>query len=152
MSTEPWHVWHESSYRGTRNTLLITVDVFPSGNLRADVFAQPEDLDFYKASLAQPFAQFGLEVWAFCLMRNHVHLIVGPRQPSSLALAIGRTHQRYASAQNARHGWTGHFWANRYFSMPLDHAHLWTAVKYVELNPVRARLVARAEEYPHSSA
>ena len=122
------------------------------GNLRTDLFFRPEDRDLYKEVLDQAARQFGLEVWAFCLMANHIHLIVVPRDKMSLGLAIGRAHQRYAAAINAREKWTGHLWANRYFSAPLDGEALWTAVKYVEINPVRAGIVDRAEQYQWSSA
>ena len=122
------------------------------GNLRCDIFLEHEDRILYKSLLGQCARQFGLEIWAFCAMTNHIHLIAVPRDRDSLGLALGRAHQRYASVVNARHLWTGHLWANRYFSTPLDHDHLWTAVKYVELNPVRAGIVKRAEEYVYSSA
>jgi putative transposase len=55
---------------------------------------------------------------------------------------------RYAQAVNRRHGWSGHLWQGRFFSSPLDDAHLWAAVRYVERNPVRAGIVSRAEDYP----
>ncbi len=121
------------------------------GNLRADVFLTEADRALYKSLLMQTSQQFGLEIWAYCMMTNHVHLVAVPRDEAALGLAIGRAHQRYAAAINAQNGWTGHLWAKRYFSTPLDHGHLWTAVKYVELNPVRARMVAAAQEHPYSS-
>ena len=93
-----------------------------------------------------------MEVWAYCLMTNHVHLLVVGHRPDSLASAIGRTHMRFARWTNRRQGWSGHLWANRFFSTPLDEHHLWQAVRYVELNPVRAGIVERAEDYPWSSA
>lgn len=85
-------------------------------------------------------------------MTNHVHLLVVSRQSDSLARAIGRTHGRFAQWQNKRNKWSGHLWANRFYSTPLDEEHLWTAVRYVELNPVRAGMVQRAENYEWSSA
>src|SRR5690606_15343147 len=97
-------------------------------------------------------AETGLAVWAFCLMTNHVHLLAVPGRADALARGAGLAHRRHAAALNRRHGWTGHLWAGRFFSTPLDEAHLWAAVRYIELNPVRAGLVARAEEWPWSSA
>lgn len=85
-------------------------------------------------------------------MTNHVHLIAVPRRPESLARGIGRAHQAHTRRINRPRRWTGHLWANRFYSTPLDAPHLWTAVKYVELNPVRARMVARAAAWPWSSA
>lgn len=93
-----------------------------------------------------------MEVWAYCLMTNHIHLLVVAGRSDSLATAIGRTHGRFAQWQNKRNRWSGHLWANRFYSSPLDEQHLWTAVKYIERNPVRAGMVARAEDYEWSSA
>ena len=68
-----------------------------------------------------------------------------------MANAIGRAHMRYARWYNRQHGWSGHLWANRFFSTVLDPEHLWHAVRYVEANPVRARMVTRAADYEWSS-
>ena len=126
--------------------------VTPRGNRRQDLFFRPQDRRIYKRWLGEYAERYGLEVWSYCLMTNHVHLLVVSKQGDSLAGAIGRTHGRYAQWQNRRYGWSGHLWANRFYSTPLDEEHLWTAVKYVELNPVRSGLVERAEEYEWSSA
>src|SRR5262249_25389577 len=83
---------------------------------------------------------------------NHVHLIVMPRRENSLALALKDAHGRYAGYWNAAHHSSGHVWQGRFYSCPLDDAHLWIALRYVELNPVRAGLVKRAESWPWSSA
>jgi putative transposase len=122
------------------------------GNRREDVFYSTDDRDVYRKWLREYSDTFELEIWAYCLMCNHVHLLVLPHRDDSLALAIGHTHRRYAQWVNRQHGWSGHLWANRFHSTLLDNGHLWTAVKYVECNPVRARIVRRAEEYPWSSA
>lgn len=84
-------------------------------------------------------------------MTNHVHLIVVPERENSMAEALGRAHMQYSRRVNRDHGWSGHLWANRYHSTPMDDQHLWEGVRYVELNPVRARMVAHAEDYPWSS-
>ena len=122
------------------------------GNRRDDVFFAPEDRDQYRRWLREYADRYGLEIWAYCLMTNHVHLVATPRRQDALAQAIGRAHMRHARRVNRQQGWSGHLWANRFYSTALDEAHLWTAAKYVELNPVRARLVERAEHYPWSSA
>src|SRR5262249_46962663 len=80
------------------------------------------------------------------------HWIVAPRQPGSLSRAFGEAHGRYAAYANAKLGRNGHFWQNRFFSCPLDRKHLWAAFRYVERNPVRARMVDRADLFPWSSA
>ena len=122
------------------------------GNLRADVFLGQSERELYLRLVAACAAEGGLEIWAWCVMTNHVHLLVVPGNKDSLRRGVGLAHQRYAAVVNAQHGWSGHLWANRFFSTPLDAAQLWHAVKYVELNPVRAGLVARAEQYEWSSA
>ncbi len=78
-------------------------------------------------------------------MPNHVHLIVVPQEAKGFAQGIGEAHRRYTSFVNTRGRWTGHLFQNRFASVPMDEAHFVTAVRYVSLNPVRARLVARAE-------
>jgi putative transposase len=122
------------------------------GNHRSDVFFDDADRAHYLALLAQHAKAYAMEVWAYCLMTNHVHLIVVGHEPHSLARAIGFAHMRHSRRINQRLGWTGHLWANRFYSTALDGEHLWGAVRYVERNPVRAGLVTRAEDYAWSSA
>ena len=122
------------------------------GNRRQSIFPRATDADLYRKSLAEYARRYRLEIWAYCLMPNHVHLIVVGKERSSLARAIGNSHRRYASQLNQAMEWTGHLWENRFFSTPLDDRHLWAAVRYVENNPVRARLAASAEEFGASSA
>ena len=85
-------------------------------------------------------------------MDNHVHLIAVPQTQEGLALAIGETHRRYTCIINSRQGWRGYLWQGRFGSFPLDPTYLYSAVRYVERNPVRAGIVERAEDYPWSSA
>ena len=86
------------------------------------------------------------------LMSNHVHLIVVPRRIESLAVALKNAHGRYAAYWNAAQQSSGHVWQGRFYSCPLDDAHLWIALRYTERNPVRARLVDKAESWGWSSA
>jgi putative transposase len=88
----------------------------------------------------------------YCLMSNHVHLIAVPTLPDGLALACRNAHGRYAAYWNAVHGASGHAWQGRFYSCPLDEVHLWAALRYTELNPVRAGLVSEPECWPWSSA
>ncbi len=122
------------------------------GNRREPVFFDTASCDRYLELLREYGERFGLRIWAYCLMPNHVHLIVFVERLDSMARAIGIAHRCYSRWINSREDWTGHLWANRFFSTPLDDLHLWVAVRYVELNPVRAGLVERPERYPWSSA
>jgi putative transposase len=85
-------------------------------------------------------------------MPNHIHLIVVPRRGTSMAQVMGRTNADFARYYNLKKRARGHVWQARYFSTPLDPPHLWQAMAYIERNPVRAHLVAQAEEYAWSSA
>ncbi len=85
-------------------------------------------------------------------MPNHVHWVVVPQQEKSLARTFGEAHGRYAAYANAKITRSGHFWQNRFFSCPMDETHLWTALRYVERNPVRALMVERASLFRWSSA
>jgi putative transposase len=94
----------------------------------------------------------GVAVIGFCLMSNHVHIVAAPRKLASLALALKHAHGRFASYWNAANCSSGHLWQSRYYSCPLDEYHLWEALRYTELNPVRAGMVGFAEQWPWSSA
>jgi len=126
--------------------------VVQRGVRRMDVFFSERDKEHYLASLAESASKHGLEFLAWCLMSNHVHFVVVPNQERSLAAAFGDAHRRYTRAINLREGWRGHLWQERFHSYPLDESHLLAAVRYVELNPVRAGLVADAEDWSWSSA
>ena len=91
-------------------------------------------------------------MWAWCLMPNHVHLVVVPETANALARAIGESHRRYTRHVNFREGWRGYLWQGRFGSFVLQGKHVLAAVRYVERNPVRAGLVKRAWEWPWSSA
>ncbi len=122
------------------------------GNRRADVFLSDADRQAYLGFVEKYAERHGLAVWAYCLMSNHVHIVAVPMREESLGLALRDAHTVYAMRFNTCTKTTGHVWQGRFYSCPLDEAHLWAAVRYVERNPVRARLAARAEDYPWSSA
>lgn len=121
------------------------------GNRRERVFFQPGDYRFYKTLLAEAAAAAKTEVWAYCLMPNHVHLILVPHNEDGLRATLAEAHRRYTRFINDRNGWSGHLWQGRFGSVPMDEDHLESAVQYVSLNPVRARLVKQAEDWPWSS-
>ena len=122
------------------------------GNRRQRTFFSASDYRLYLELLAEWAPRFKLEVWAYCLMPNHVHLIVTPRAPDSLARAIGEVHRRYAQHINNREGWRGHLWQSRFASFPMDNAYLLACTRYIELNPVRAKLVRSPRTWAWSSA
>jgi putative transposase len=121
-------------------------------NRRQRVFFSDTDYRLYGNLLARACAAADTEIWAWCLMPNHVHLVLVPAASEGLRTALARVHWRYAGHVNEREGWRGHLWQSRFASFPMDEAHLHACVRYVELNPVGAGLAARAEDWPWSSA
>lgn len=122
------------------------------GNRREPIFFEDGDQDIYRDLLAEQVMRRGVEVWAYCLMPNHVHLILVPSDELGLGLAVGEAHRRYTNFVNARGRWTGHLFQSRFASVVMDEAHLIAAARYVPMNPVRAGLVARPDDWPWSSA
>jgi putative transposase len=122
------------------------------GNRRERVFFSDDDYAFYLSLLRYGCRKSGTAVWAWCLMPNHVHLILVPADEDGLRAALAPAHTRYAMEINRREGWRGHLWQDRFASFPMDEAHLHVCLAYVELNPVRARLVDRPEAWRWSSA
>ncbi len=122
------------------------------GNRRQLTFFNDEDYVEYGRLLAESCRRCGTQVLAYCLMPNHVHLVLVPADEFGLRDALGEAHRRYTRRVNFREGWRGHLWQERFHSFVMDERHLLAAVRYVELNPVRARLCARAQDWPWSSA
>jgi putative transposase len=121
------------------------------GNRREPIFFEDGDQDIYGDILAEQMRRAEVEVWAYCLMPNHVHLILTPRTADGLARALGAAHRRWANWVNARGRWRGHLFDGRFASVAMDEAHLSAAVRYVSLNPVRAGIAARAQDWAWSS-
>jgi len=122
------------------------------GNRRQRTFFSDADYQFYRALMAEWCERCEVAVWCYCLMPNHVHLIVVPQSADGLRRAIGEAHRRYSRHVNFREGWRGHLWQDRFASCAMDETHLLAAARYVELNPVRAALVSEAGDWPWSSA
>ena len=122
------------------------------GNNRQDVFFVEEDRKIYLEILQRQAARYGAEIAGYCLMTNHVHLILTPHNDEALAKAIGRTHFIYTQYINRLHKRSGHLWQNRFYSCPLDNRHFLEAMRYIECNPVRAGIVRKPWRYPFSSA
>lgn len=122
------------------------------GNRKQRIFFNDNDRRAYLQLLADRCIATGTRCLAWCLMDNHVHLILVPPAVDSLRATLAPLHTRYAARINQREGWSGHLFEGRYWSYPMDDAHLMFAVRYVERNPVTAMLVAQAEDWRWSSA
>ena len=122
------------------------------GNAGRYILNSDADRMVYLNLLKENIEQHGASLIGYCLMSNHVHLVMISRESDSLALTLKHTHGKNASYWNAKHNSTGHAWQGRYYSCPLERSHLWEALRYTELNPVRAGLVSEAESWPWSSA
>ena len=119
---------------------------------RRETFSADADRETYLNLMRQNLEDAGASLLAWCLMTNHIHLIAMPEREDSLSVLLRRVHGRYAQYYNARYGRSGHLWQNRYFACSLGPGHLWAALAYVEMNPVRAGLVERPGDYRWSSA
>jgi putative transposase len=122
------------------------------GNRRLPVFFSDEDRSLYLTLLREGLGLAGVRCLAWCLMDNHVHLVLVPAHSDGLRAALGEAHRRYTRHVNFREGWRGHLFQSRFASYPMDDAHLMAAVRYVESNPVSAGLVAQAHDWRWSSA
>ena len=126
--------------------------VIQRGNRRQQTFFEDADYQAYIELMAEWCEECGVEIWAYCLMPNHVHLIAVPEDEESLRRAIGEAHRRYTRHVNFREGWRGHLWQGRFASFVMDDEHLLAAARYIELNPVRAKIVRKPHRYRYSSA
>ncbi len=122
------------------------------GNGRQCILASDAERMVYLDLLRQAVRLEGISVVGYCLMSNHIHLVVIPRRAEALAVALKSTHGRYAAYWNAAHTVSGHAWQGRFYSCPLEEGHLWQALRYTERNPVRAGLAVEAAAWPWSSA
>lgn len=122
------------------------------GNARQTILSSDAERGVYLELLRKYTQLYDLSLLGYCLMSNHVHLVVVPRKAQSLAAALKQTHGRYASYWNALHKSSGHVWQGRFYSCPMDDAHLWIALRYTERNPLRAKMVVDAAEWSWSSA
>lgn len=127
--------------------------VVQRGHNRQVVFAETRDYLRHLDALAEFKVKFGIKVYAYCLMTNHAHLLLGLGEEVS---GLGRLKKRVAGRQtryhNALEGRTGTLWEGCYKSSPVDSdAYLLACIRYIELNPVRARMVEALEQYLWSS-
>ncbi len=121
------------------------------GNRKLPTFFRDEDYQAYIALMSEWCQKCSVEVWAYCLMPNHVHLIAAPESEDGLRRGIGEAHRRYSRMINFRENWRGHLWQGRFASFPMDQNYLLAAALYVEMNPVWANLATDAAAWPWSS-
>ena len=126
--------------------------VIQRGNRRQEVFFSDYDREYYLSLLETFTRKNNVEVVAYCLMSNHVHLILVPHDEEGLCQAVGEMHRRYTRMINFREEWKGYLWQGRYKSYVMNEGYLYQAIRYIERNPVRAKVVRYAEEYQWSSA
>ncbi len=126
--------------------------VIKRGNRRQRVFFRQSDYKAYKTILARFCAREKVEIWAYCLMPNHVHFVMVPETKDGLSRCMAECHRRYTHIINTREGWSGFLWQGRFDSYPMDEPYLYNAVRYVELNPVEAGLCDRPQSWKWSSA
>ena len=122
------------------------------GNARQDVFTSDSLRRVYLDLLAEHSANNRLRILAYCLMTNHVHIVAVPAEVSSMANTFRHAHGRFSQSWNTLQNRSGHVWQNRYYSCPVEEAAIAKVTAYVEGNPVRARMVERAEDFEWSSA
>jgi putative transposase len=126
--------------------------IIQRGNRRQTTFFCKEDYQAYLECMSEWCRKCRVEIWAYCLMPDHIHLIAVPKSEEGLRRAVGEAHKKYSSRVNSRENWRGHLWQGRFFSFPMDDHYLLVTARYIEMNPVRARLVNGPEDYPWSSA
>ncbi len=126
--------------------------IIQRGNRREDVFFSDNDRKQYLEWLKEYCKEQKVEILAYCLMTNHIHLLAVPSTEDGLQRVLKPLHMRYAQKINRERGWKGHFWQGRYFSSPLDGEYLLFATRYIERNPIRVKKVRKAENYKWSSA
>ena len=126
--------------------------VVQRGNYDQAVFESDSDYRQYLSLLKECAARYALDIWAYCLMPNHIHLICVPKSEEGLARACNTVHMRYAQYFNGKRSLHGHLWRARFMSCVLDDPSVREEVRFIENNPVRAGLVEGAECYPWSSS
>ncbi|MBI3014625.1 MAG: transposase [Candidatus Tectomicrobia bacterium] len=122
------------------------------GNRRMPTVFRDEDYRAYISLMAEWSQKCGVEIWTYCLMPNHVHLIAVPETEGGLRRGVGEAHRRYSRWINFRENWRGHLWEGRFSSFPMDENYLLAAARYIEMNPVRAQLAREPQSWKWSSA
>lgn len=126
--------------------------IIQRGNRRQKVFFNEDDYSEYLKLLNNYSRRFKIDILAYCLMPNHIHLIATPLKDGNLAQAIGETHRNYTRRINFREKWRGYLWQGRFSSYVLDESYLLAVTRYILLNPVKATIAKKPWDYKWSSA
>lgn len=127
--------------------------IIQRGNNREDVFFDDDDRRQYLSFLKRYTERWNSSVMVYCLMTNHIHLLMKPLSDESLFKTMQGTTLCYSQYANRKYGRSGRLWENRYHSCIVDEEkYLWEVARYIEQNPVRAGMIEKAEDYPYSSA
>jgi REP-associated tyrosine transposase len=121
------------------------------GNRRRALFTEPGDYALYRDLIAERCRANRVACWAYCLMPNHVHLVLTPADADALSRAAGEAYRRFTAFVNASARTTDHLFQGRFASFAMDDAHFLNALRYLAFNPVRAGLAATPEAWPGSS-
>ena len=121
------------------------------GNNKQKAFLDEEDYQAYLEFFERYREKHNLGVLAYCPMPNHVHISACPENTDSLAKTLRSCHMRYAQYFNKKYKRVGHLWQCRFYSCAMEEIHLYSTVRYIENNPVRAKLVERAGDWEWSS-
>ncbi len=126
--------------------------VISRGNNRRKLFLYPKDFKIYYLLLKKLKQEESIKIFHYCLMSNHVHLLLGVSEDSNLSNFMKRLNLKYFYRYKKRHGYAGHLWQDRFKSKLIEKdEYLIQCGKYIELNPVRAGIVKAPEDYPYSS-
>jgi len=129
-----------------------TYHVLNRGNARATVFHKSGDYDAFLEVMSEATLRTPMRILAYCLMPNHFHLALWPREDGELSRWMHWLMTTHVSRYLRHHQSTGHVWQGRFKAFPTqDDDHLLTVLRYIEGNPLRAGLVERAEAWPWSS-
>ena len=126
--------------------------VIQRGNRQQRIFLTQGDCRRYVEMLADACRTHAVRCSAWCLMPNHVHLILEPATAAGLRSVMSSVHTRYAQRINRREQLSGHLFQDRFRSYPMDNAHLLVAGRYIENNPVKAGLVRQPADWPWGHA
>jgi putative transposase len=130
----------------------VPVHVVQRGNNRSPCFIKHEDRSFYLFQLGRNLGRFGCELHAYCLMTNHVHLLLTPKGAASCAMLMKHVGQLHSQYFNKIYGRTGSLWEGRFRScLVQSDVYLLACYRYIELNPVRAGMVLNPCDYAWSS-